>query len=107
MIILTLIEATSLLHSYGIKCDQKRVKQWIDSGLIKGKALKSDYKIEDEAIYDFLHSYQWEGTSYEIGIDDKTKIKRLLVEIEDLKAQVSKLTRDKEKLEDQLGILPF
>lgn len=107
MIILTLIEATSLLHSYGIKCDQKMVKQWIESGLIKGQESKFNYSIEDEAIYDFLHSYQWEGTAYEIGIDDKTKIKRLLIEIEGLKAQVSKLTSEKEKLEDQLGILPI
>jgi len=107
MAILNEQEATSLLHSYGIKCDKAMVKQWLIEGQIKGIEKNGNYNVEEIEVYDFLETYRWEGTAYEKGIDDQTKITRLLEEIQDLKRQVSKLEKEKAELEDQLGIMPF
>lgn len=47
-----------------------KVQKWIITGKIK----EADQGITQEVIEDFLHRYQWEGTAYEPGIDNKTKI---------------------------------
>lgn len=103
MAALTIKEATSLIHSYGLKCDEVKVTEWVSDGKIKG----FENKIEEDDVYNFLEAYRWEGTAYEKGIDNKTKISRLLEEIADLKNQVSELQEEKAKLEDRLGISPF
>ena len=82
-------------------------KQWLMEGQIKGIKKNGNYNVEANEVYNFLEIYRWEGTAYEKGIDDKTKISRLLEEINDLKQQVSKLEEEKAELEDQLGIMPF
>lgn len=107
MTTLTVQEATHLMHSYGIKCDVENVKQWLKEGKLKGSEHNGIYKIGEDEVYNFLELYRWEGTAYEKGIDDKTKISRLLEEIADLKKQVSELQEENAELEDQLGILPF
>ncbi|WBX79472.1 hypothetical protein PD280_17480 [Virgibacillus salarius] len=61
----------------------------------------------EEEVYRFIEAYRWEGTAFEEGIDDQTKIERLLEEITDLKKQIVKLQEEKAELEDQLGIMPF
>ncbi|WP_160316874.1 hypothetical protein [Rossellomorea vietnamensis] len=47
---LTLEEATSLLHSHGIKCDLNKVQMWIITGKIK----EAEQGITKEKIEDFL-----------------------------------------------------
>ena len=44
-----------------------------------------------------FRSFRWEGTAYEKGIDDQTKINRLLEEIADLKQKVSKLEKERKR----------
>lgn len=95
------------MHSYGIKCDRANVEQWLDEGKLKGKISKETYMIEEEDVYNFLDFYRWEGTAYERGIDDKTKISRLLDEIKYLKQQVDELEEENTKLMSQLDILPY
>lgn len=107
MTILAEREATSILHSYGIKCSIKEVRQWMVEGRIKSSEREGSYTVEEDEIYRFLHHYRWEGTAYEPGIDDKTKINRLIEEIEDLKQKISQLHNKKAQLEEQLGKLPF
>ncbi|KYC92357.1 hypothetical protein B4102_3733 [Heyndrickxia sporothermodurans] len=104
---LTVQEATSLMHSYGMKCDMAKVKQWLNEGELQGIQNNGIYTIEEDEVYKFLDAYRWKGTAYEKGIDDKTKINRLLEEIEDLKKQVSVLKEEKANLKGQLGIMPF
>lgn len=41
------------------------------------------------------------------GISDQTKISRLLEEIYELKNELTLLKKEKEHLEDKLGIVPF
>lgn len=107
MTVLNEQEATFLLHSYGIKCDKKIVKQWLIEGKIKGTENNGSYIIEEEKVFEFLEAHRWEGTAYEKGIDNETKIKRLLVEIADYKERIEDLEQENSKLMDQLGILPF
>lgn len=104
---LTVQDAAFLMHSYGIKCDMAKVKQWISEGKLKGIQNNGIYLTDEDEVYNFLEAYRWEGTAYEKGIDDKTKISRLLEEIADLKKQVSSLQDEKAKLKEQLGIMPF
>ena len=106
MTTLTIQKAINLLHSYGLLCDQDKVRQWLKEGKI-GSKINGTYIINEADIYDFQETLRWEGTAYENGIDDKTKISRLLEEIEQLKRQISDLQEEKEKLDDQLGITPF
>lgn len=47
------------------------------------------------------------GTAYEEGIDDQTKIARLLEEVNGLKSEIAVLKKEKEQLEDRLGVTPF
>ncbi|MGG1815094.1 hypothetical protein ABDI16_24120, partial [Cytobacillus firmus] len=58
-------------------------------------------------LYYFNEWCRWKGTPYEEGIDDQTKIARLLEEINDLQSEVSALKKEKENLELRLGINPF
>ncbi|MBY0097312.1 helix-turn-helix domain-containing protein [Mesobacillus maritimus] len=107
MNILTVQEAAQLMHSYGIKCDINKVKEWLSEGKLNSKEYKGTYTISEEDVYNFLEAYRWEGTAYEQGIDDITKISRLLEEIADLRQEVCELKKENGKLVDQLGILPF
>lgn len=47
------------------------------------------------------------GTAYEEGIDDQTKIARLLEEVNELKSDISLLNKEQEQLDNRLGIKPF
>lgn len=100
-------EVTMLLHSYGFKCDTEMVSRWIIEGNIKGFGNGEAYEVLEEEVYRFINAYRWEGTAFEEGIDDQTKIERLLEEMEDLKKKIAKLQEEKAKLENQLGIMPF
>lgn len=33
---LTIQEATALMHSYGIRCDRNKVKEWLEKGKLVG-----------------------------------------------------------------------
>jgi predicted RNase H-like nuclease (RuvC/YqgF family) len=100
-------ETTALLHSYGFKCDTKMVIHWIREGNLKRLENGGEYEVLEEEVYRFIEAYRWEGTAFEEGIDDQTKIERLLEEIADLKGEIVKLQEEKTELEDQLGIMPF
>lgn len=107
---LSLKEATSLMHSYGIKCDKETVKGWLQQGKIKSRENEGHYLIEENEIFEFLESYRWEGTAYEKDTDDKTKIYRLLEEIYEFRKTVSDLEKENRELKEQLaafGVMPF
>ncbi|MGY0695027.1 hypothetical protein ACW2QC_20075 [Virgibacillus sp. FSP13] len=104
---MTIAEATSLIRSHEIECDEATVEEWIINGDLKASKYSKDYSIVGSDVMEFLIDLSRVGTAYEKGIDDKTKIKRLEEEIKDLNSEVEKLKRKKQNLELQLGIMPF
>ncbi|MFY3791284.1 hypothetical protein ACOQFO_06245 [Ureibacillus sp. MALMAid1270] len=96
MVVLDEKEATLLMHSYGMKCDVQLVMQWLKEGRLSGIEVGGRYTIEEKAVYNFLEDYRWEGTAYEQGIDDQTKISRLLEEVEDFRQRVMELEKEKQ-----------
>ncbi|MGD6805314.1 hypothetical protein ACQCVK_22465 [Rossellomorea vietnamensis] len=107
MNLLTLEESTSLLHSYGIKCNKAIVSKWISEGKIKRITESEEILVSDEEIEDFLHWYQWEGTAYEPGIDDQTKIARLWEEVKELRLENNRLRSENKDLLLDREALPF
>jgi len=104
---LTRQEALSLIHSYGLKCDSAQINRWLEDGVLKGTRKDGSFTIDEEAVYDFLEAYRWEGTPYEKGLDLVTRVKRQEEEIAALKKVISELQKEKEALEKQLGMMPF
>lgn len=102
----TVKEATEFFHSYEMKCDEKDVEEWMNDPYTKRK-IQNCKHVDEGDLYDFSEWLRWKGTAYEYGIDDQTKIARLLKEIDGLKDQIEALEKEKESLEDQLGIMPF
>lgn len=104
MSVLALTQAAKFFRSYGIKCNEKLIEEWLNTPSNR-KGLSES--IGEDDLYDFNEWCRWQGTAYEEGIDDQTKIARLLEEIKDLEHEVSALKKEKEDLELRLGINPF
>ena len=107
MNLLTLEESTSLLHSYGIKCNSAKVSKWISEGKIKGITKSEEILVSGEEIEDFLHRYQWEGTAHEPGINDQTMIAKLWDEVKELRLENKRLRSENDQLKSDPEALPF
>ncbi|TMN22628.1 hypothetical protein [Lentibacillus cibarius] len=97
----TVREATKFFRSSGADCNETLVQEWMNDT----KTMNISYGVTKS---DFISFDMWNsarGTAYENGISDKERIARLLVEINDLKTEILTLTKEKEGLEDQLGIM--
>lgn len=96
-------EATKFFRSYGAKCDENEVKEWM-----KGTpTLSRGYQVEEWDLYAFNDWMKCKGTSYEPGIDEETKIARMLEEITELKKQNRSFKKEIYKLAKEPAILPF
>jgi hypothetical protein len=103
MSVLGLKEITKFFRSYGLKCEEKLIEEWLKTSTTKDL---TNQVCEDD-LYEFNEWNRWKGTAYEEGIDDQTKIARLLKEMDELRSEISLLKKEKELLEDKLGIIPF
>ncbi|WP_449598740.1 hypothetical protein [Niallia sp. Marseille-Q9988] len=96
-------EAIRFFSSYGLRVDEKSVKEWVKENNKKANCSDRRPIVEED-----LHRYNdWclvKGTAYEEGIDDTTKIARLLEENSLLKKEVEKLINEKFQLENSLGL---
>jgi cell shape-determining protein MreC len=54
-----------------------------------------------------MESLRVKGTAYEEGIDDKTKVNRLLEEIEHLENRIGQYAEENHELREQLGLNSF
>lgn len=107
---LTVKEALGFLNDHHITSSEQMLRRLLRNGRIKGippKNRKSGWRITTGELICYMNSLKWEGTAYEEGIDDKTKIKRLFEEIDELKMRIKELENEKEQLEARLGIPPF
>jgi len=99
---LVITETMRFFRSYGLKCDEKLIEEWLETTIPSTKTF--DYQVSEDDLYAFNEWCRWKGTAYENGIDDKTKIVRLLDEINELKCELSLLKKEKERLEGKLEI---
>ncbi len=95
-------EAIKFFRSYGVKCEDndKMVEDWLNSNPSR-KNSGEDFSEDD--LYDFNDWCRWKGTTYEKGIDDQTKIERLLEEINELKNEINALREENNQLEARTG----
>lgn len=104
---LTVKEATSFFRSYGLKCDEKWVQEWMDDSKFRRNTQEKNHQISEADLEDFNDWSSRKGTAYEIGIDDKTRIKRLIEEVSELRKEIDQLKMEKYDLESRLGLFPF
>jgi len=98
--------AIVFFRSYGLKCEDndKFVEEWLNSCPTR-KNSGEDFCEDD--LYDFNDWCRWKGTAYEKGIDDQTKVERLLEEISELKSEINALIDEKDELEARQGMNYF
>lgn len=94
-------EATKFFRTYGSKCSEELVQEWMDDS-----ESISSHVCEDD-LYRFNDWYRWKGTAYEEGIDDQTKITRLVNEIKELRHEIALLKRQRDNSNSQEGDMPF
>lgn len=113
MALLTLKEALGIFLEHHITIDDVRineqiVEEWLRGGEIQGvQQSDGSWKINEDEIYRYIYALQWEGTAYEEGIDDKTKIERLYKEIYEQRKQIEKLKQENYELKVRLGVSDF
>lgn len=107
---LNIEEAMILLRACGRRCDKHKVEQWLMEGKLNGTESEGIYTINEEDIYRFLEVHKWLGTAYEKGLDDKTKVSRLLEDISYFRQKIIELENENRELKKKLSlseILPF
>lgn len=104
---ITAKKATLFFRSYEVKCDEKLVGEWMDKSSVgrELRDLRSD--LDEWDMYAFSDWWSVRGTAYEDGIDDQTKIARLLEEVAFLKKKNDELQEENSELLSKLDILPF
>lgn len=101
---LALTKTIKFFRSYGLKCEEKLVEEWLNTS---STTKDSSHQVCENDLYEFNEWSRMKGTAYEEGIDDQTKIARLLEEVNGLKSEIAVLKKDKEQLEDRLEVTPF
>jgi hypothetical protein len=96
-------EAIHFIKSYGFRVDEESVKEWIKENNKKANRTCESRPINENDLYSYNNWCVVKGTAYEEGIDDKTKIARLLEEVSLLKKEIEDLKGEKRHLENQLG----
>jgi hypothetical protein len=104
---ITVKEATLFFRSHEVKCDEQLVGEWMDKSPV-GRALRdSKDEIDEWDMYNFSDWCRVYGTAYENGIDDQTKITRLLEEVAYIKQKNEELQKGNFEIISKLDILPF
>lgn len=112
---LTIEEAAPILRSdYGMEYKDRSitptiVSSWIEQGFIKAyrNGSNQDIVIDRLDLEDFVEDSYWEGTAFEKGIDDQTKIERLIDEVRELKIENARLRKENSEYALKLGIEDF
>lgn len=104
---ITAKEATRFFLSYEVKCDTKLVSEWMDKCPVGRDLRDVKEEIAEWDMYNFSDWLSLYGTAYEEGIDEQTKIARLLEEVAWLREKNAKLQNENLKLLSKLDILPF
>lgn len=104
---ITAKEATRFFRSHEVKCEEKLVGEWMEKCPVGRKLRDLKDEIDEWDMYNFSDWFSLYGTAYEEGIDNQTKIARLLEEVACLKEKNAELQQENLELITKLDILPF
>ncbi|WP_243293150.1 hypothetical protein [Bacillus sp. FJAT-47783] len=104
MSVLNAEDAINFFNSYGLKVDKRSVIEWVREQNEKSDMTSKSRPIVEEDLYRYNDWCMVKGTAYEVGINNQTKISRLLEENSLLKQEIEKLKEEKQQLENLLGL---
>lgn len=110
MTMLTVREVVAILRDHHFQTSEQMVRRWLREGKLPGirpENRKQGWKVNADHVFGFLMDLAREGTIYEYGIDDTTRIDRLFREVERLEHRIKELEKENRELEGMLGIQPF
>lgn len=102
MRIYTAEEATKFFRSYQVKCEEHEVEEWIK----KTPTMERNKELDEWDMYAFSNWMECLGTAWEPGIDDPTKIERLMERIKELNEENNALKGEIFILESRLEKIP-
>ena len=97
-------DAIHFFNSYGLKVDERSVIEWVREHNKKSDVYSQSRQIVEDDLYSYNDWCMVKGTAYEVGINNETKISRLLDENTLLKQEIEKLKDEKKQLEMFLGL---
>lgn len=100
-------EAIRFFKTYAFRLDEESVREWAVEFNKGADSSCESRPVEEKDLYTYNMWYVLKGTAYEDGIDDKTKIARLLEEIAELKQKNSELNQEIYLLESKLDLNYF
>lgn len=105
----TVREMVSLLGDHHIHTSEQMIRRYLRQGRMKGICStnrKEGWLIPGHKVFRYWDSLQYEGTIYEDGINDETRINRLFEEVKRLEKLVSELRHENYELRVKLGLEP-
>lgn len=96
-------EAARFFRSCGTECEESTVEKWI----VDTPTIGRDNPVDECDLIAFNDWLRSKGTSYEPGIDDQTKITRLLEENSTLRKEIESLREEIFKLATNPDYKPF
>lgn len=100
-------ETIDFFKSYGFRVDEESVREWVKKNNREENRI-NEYRLPNED--DLINYNVWCSlidTAYEEGIDNETKIERLLEEVFQLRKEIEQLHHEKQLLKELLGINEF
>ena len=88
MSVLNAEEAIRFFKSYGFRVDEDSVREWVEDNNKNANKNSESRQVVEADLYRYNDWCLVKGTLYEEGIDDKTKIARLLEEYLGLKRKL-------------------
>ena len=101
----TVRETVGLLSDYRIDHSAQTLRSWLRQGKIRGTKStngKEVWLIPQCEIWRLIEAPRWEGTPYEEGLDDQTKIDRIFEEVRELQQRINELERENYELRSKL-----
>jgi hypothetical protein len=99
----TAAEATKFFRSYCVKCDENEIKEWMENT----PTINRGNQVDECDLYAFNDWLRCKGTSYEPGIDDQTRIARMIEEIAELRKENEALRTEMYKLATDPEYMPL
>jgi hypothetical protein len=96
-------EVSQFFRSYGLKYETDIIYEWLTKDPFSPKT----NQICESDLLRFNEWFSCEGTAYEYGISDETRINRLYEEINRLRSEIEELELKNRVLEELLDIPPF